>query len=164
MKHYHITVTSKTKKSLKDFFVFLSNTFINFNIIVKYFKHKKTRKFFSILKSPHIYKTAQEQFESNFFSSQITIYENSKFQSLILLKKIKNNLFPSLKIKLHFSINNKVLKKKQQQILNPNNYKLHFVQKTLNQKKQLRKQTKNNYQQIKHLLKIFDVYGELVRS
>jgi ribosomal protein S10 len=162
MRHYYLTITSKTKKSINDFFVFLNNTFITFHIIRKYFKHKKTKKFFTILKSPHVNKTAQEQFESNFFSSQITIYD--RFQSLIFLKKIKNNLFPAIKIKLHFPISKKVLKKKQLQILNPNNYKLQLLQKNLNQKTRIKKYQKKSYKQIKHLLQIFDVYGELLQK
>ena len=160
MKQYHLTVTSKTKKSLYDFLSFLNSTSIDFNTIKKNFKNKKRKTKFTILKSPHIYKTAQEQFQSSFFSNKIAIYSNSNFQFLIFLKKIKNNLFPDLKIKIKFPINKNVANKTQTLILNPNNFKLNILNKLLHQKNKIKKHKKKNYKEIEHLIKIFDLHGE----
>jgi len=164
MKQYHLTVTAKTKKSLYDFLSFLNNTDIDFNIIKKDFKNKKRKTKFTILKSPHIYKTAQEQFQSTFFSNKIAIYSNSNFQFLIFLKKIKNNIFPDLKIKIKFPINKNLSNKTQTLILNPNNFKLNILNKLLHQKKKIKKHRKRNYKEIEHLLKIFDLYSEFTQK
>jgi len=164
MKHYHLTITSKTKKSLSDFINFLNHIPINSHIIKKYFTNKKRKKILTILKSPHVNKTAQEQFQLNFFSNQITIYSSNIFQSLILLKKIKNNLFSDLKIKIRFPIYKKLSNKSQTNALNPTNFKLNSINKCLNQKNKIKKSKKKNYKQIEHILKIFDIYGELIQK
>jgi len=164
MKHYHLTIISKTKESINDFLIFLYNTSTKFNTIKKYFKNKKRKKVLTLLKSPHIYKTAQEQFELNFFFNQTNIYSNDNFRSLIFLKKIKNNLFPSIKIKIQIPINRNLLNKTRIQILNPSNFKLGILQKYLNQKNRNKRDQKKNYQQVQNLLKIFDLYGELIQK
>ena len=159
MKHYHLILTSKTEKSLYNLLHFLKNRYLNLNIIKKDFKRKKRKKILTILESPHVYKTAQEQFQYNFFSAQITIYSNNSFQSLIFLKKIKNNLFPDVNIQSKFSIKKNLSNKTQIQMLNPNNFKLNNI---LNQKyKVVDRQKKNNYKQIENIIKIFDIYGEI---
>lgn len=164
MKHYHLILVSKTKESLNDFFGFLNNTFLNSSTIKKYFKNKKRRKILTILKSPHVYKTAQEQFQSIFFLSQVTIYSNKSYQFLVFLKKIKNSLFPDIKIKVVFPVNENLLNKTQTNIINPTNFKLNILQKYLNQKIKVKKYQKKNYKQIENLLKVYDLYGELVKK
>lgn len=107
MIQYHITIISKNKNSIKNFFKFFNQILKNLNKIKKYLKKKHKIKILTILKSPHVNKTAQEQFETRFYLSQITIYYSPKnLQLLIFLKKIKVYLFPDLKIKIKFSINN----------------------------------------------------------
>jgi len=161
MKHYHLTITSKNKKTLKDFFIFFNGTSINPNLIKKYFQKRNKKKILTILKSPHVNKTAQEQFESRFFINQLTIYSPNIFQSLIFLKKIKVNLFPDIKVKIKFTINNILYKKTQAKIFNPNNFKLNIFNKSLRQKSH-KEYLKNK--QTQHLLKIFDIYGELLKK
>ena len=160
MKQYYLTITSKTEESLKNFLVCLKNPNINYNVISRQFKKKTKKQKFSILKSPHVYKTAQEQFESRFFTSQINFYSNDTFKSLIFLKKIKNNLFPNIKIKIKFSTNKTLSRKVDKQIFNPNNFKLNVLQKNLKRRK-IRKNKETNYKKVEFLLKLFDTYGEL---
>lgn len=156
MKHYNLKIVSKTKKSLYNFLNFLNNTYVNSNIIKKIFKNKKRKKILTILKSPHVNKTAQEQFQSLFFLTQINFYSNNNSQSLIFLKKIRNNLFHDIKISIKFNINKNFSNKNQIQTLNPTNFKLNILKNTLH---------KNyNHKQIKHFIKIFDVYGEITNK
>lgn len=155
MKQYHLTIISKTEESLKNFLFCLKSQTLNYNTICKQFKKKTKKQKFSILKSPHVYKTAQEQFEFRFFTSQITFYSNDHFKFLIFLKKIKNNLFPDIKLKIKLSINKKLVRKIDQQIFNPDNFKLNILQTS-------KKKRRTNYKKVEFLFKLFDVYGELI--
>ena len=174
MKHYQLTIISKNKKSAENCFLFfLNNTSeLNLNIIKKYFKKKKTKNILTILKSPHVNKTAQEQFESRFFSKQLSIYSPKNFQFLLLLKKIKTHLFPDVKIKIKFILNKNLEAKTKINILNPSNFKLNILKKmtfqkyVLNDKKEIKNKRynlkkKSNLKNIQHLLKIFDMYSEI---
>jgi ribosomal protein S10 len=161
MKQYNLTITSKTEESLKNFIFCLKNPNINYNVISRQFKKKIKKQKFSILKSPHVYKTAQEQFESRFFTTQIHFYSNDNFKSLIFLKKIKNNLFPDIRLKIKISTNKTLARKVDQQIFNPDNFKLNILQKNLI-KGGVRKYKEANYKKVEFLFKLFDTYGELI--
>ena len=168
MKHYHLTIISKNKTTLINFFKFFANKkLININFLQKYFKNKTKKKFLTILKSPHINKSAQEQFEMRFFSKKTTIYSPKNFQSLIFLKKIKLNIFPDIKIKIKFFANKKL--KIKTQLLNPNNFQLNYYDSFIKQSSyvnshQFIKKPKNDkppIRQIDNFLKILDSYGEV---
>lgn len=172
MIQYHITITSKNKSSIKDFFIFTSKIFKNFNIITKYLKKKRSKKFLTILKSPHVNKTAQEQFETRLFTSQITVYYSRKnLLFLIFLKKIKTYLFPDIKIKIKFSISKLLLEQTKFKIINPDNFKLNFCYQQLKNKKlksiknynsKFYNEKQTNLKQTQYLLQILDTYGSLV--
>ena len=175
MKHYHLTIISKNKKSIKDLLAFFNITTLHFKTIKKYFKKNKKRKFFTILKSPHVNKTAQEQFEYKIYSSKLIIYSPLSFKSLIFLKKIKNNLFPDTKIKLKLIINSRLSEKTQMQIFDPTNFKLNIFNIVCNKNKKLKetkqyhtqkfiKSQKKTFKQIKNVLKILDIYGEFIKK
>lgn len=170
MKHYQLTITSNNKKSAENCFLFfLNNTSeLNLNLLKKAIKKKKRKKVLTILKSPHVNKTAQEQFESRFFSKQINLYTSKNRQFLLLLKKIKIYLFPDVKIKTKFILNKNLVKKTQTNLLNPSNFKLNILKQIKSTNKinpkiktyyKLHKIT--NLKHIKHFLKIFDMFSEL---
>ena len=170
MIQYHITITSKNKNSIKDFFLFLNKNFKNFNIITKYLKKKKSKKVLTILKSPHVNKTAQEQFETRLFTSQITIqYSQKNLLFLIFLKKIKTYIFPDIKIKIKFTINKLLLEQTKLKIINLDNFKLNFFYKQLGNKKLKyiknynKKHKRINLKQTQYLLQILDIYGSLIK-
>lgn len=175
MPHYYLTIISKNKSSLKKFFIFFDKTLSNFNIIKKYLKKKNKKKILTILKSPHVNKTAQEQFETRLFLTQVNIYYSPKnLQFLIFLKKVKIYLFPDIKIKIKFNLNKFRLKQTQSKILNPDNFKLNFFNSQLDNKnlKQTKQYKTNLYEKqkfsflkkTKFLLKIFDTYGNLIKQ
>lgn len=109
-------IKTKNKNSLKKFlYFFKKNVNKNFNTINLYFPKKKNKKVITLLKSPHVNKTAQEQFEIRFFSIQLKIVTTQAFKFLIFLKKIKNFAFADIHLKTKFSCNMKnqfCLKKK----------------------------------------------------
>nr|YP_009115283.1 ribosomal protein S10 [Berkeleya fennica]AJA05804.1 ribosomal protein S10 [Berkeleya fennica] len=85
MKSYHLIVQSRNRKSISTFFPFFLSSIqnLNFNIIQKYFEKKRKKKILTILKSPHVNKKAQEQFEFRYYSKQITLHSTQNFKHLI---------------------------------------------------------------------------------
>lgn len=172
MLYYYITIISKNKSSIKKFFIFFTQALNNFDTIKKHLKKKQKRKFLTILKSPHVNKVAQEQFEAKLFSNQVNIcYSPKNLQFLILLKKTKTHLFPDVKMKIKFSLNKFLIKKTQLKILNPSSFRLNFfssIKKRLKKTKRYRNYQYNKQKIIKlnktkSLIKIFDTYGNLIK-
>src|SRR6476661_6294720 len=174
MKHYQLTITSKNKKSIENCFLFFFNNAnkLNLNIIKKNFKKKKKKTILTILKSPHVNKSAQEQFEFKLFSKQLSLYSQKNFQILFFLKKIKIYLFPDVKMKIKFILNKNLSEKIKVHIFNPTNFKLNVLKEIKLKKYTLygKKKTKNrpynldkkfNLEKTQHLLKTFDIYSEL---
>jgi len=95
----YIKVSSKDKQILKKFtnFLFKLETLI-FNL--KCFPKQKKRKFITVLKSPHVNKTAQEQFEFRFYNKQFFINSLTPFIFLYLLKRIKNTSFSGMRLEI----------------------------------------------------------------
>jgi ribosomal protein S10 len=101
MNNYKLVIVSKKKDSINKFLTFLlKNTDQNFNLTSKYLNRKNKKNVLTILKSPHVNKTAQEQFESKTFSIQICFLINYNLKELIFIKKIKNTLFSDIQIKI----------------------------------------------------------------
>jgi ribosomal protein S10 len=170
MKSYHLTFLSKNKNSLQSaFFFFLKTSILNFNVVKKYFQKKTKKHFLTILKSPHVNKKAQEQFEIRIFSKQLSIYSPKKLKYILFLKKTQENLFSDVKVKIKFSLNEKKQNNFRFTILNPNNYKLDINKNRISQKdslssikakKNLQKFTSKDNKKTKHFLEIVDIYGE----
>ena len=174
MKTFNVTITSKNKNSISDFLLFFNeNKLCNLNVIKKYFQKKMGRGKLTILKSPHVNKKAQEQFESRLFKKQLTIQTTKNLKYLIFLKKLNYDLFPDINIRLKYIINKKDIFKLGLKIFNPNyfkmnkNYNLKDNNFNLQRLNQLKKKTfllkfllvkKAN-----HILKVFDLYGELFK-
>ena len=168
MKAYHITFSSKNKNSLNNAFLFLLNDFKKSGL-KKHFKKKTKRRIITILKSPHVNKKAQEQFESHMFSRQLSSYSFNKFKNLFFLKNIKEKILSDLKLKIKLSLNKKKEKSLEISMFHPNNFKIRNYIKKLNQSVELNKKRANNLTQFSNkqmqtlnMLKVFDIYGELI--
>ena len=155
MKLYHLTLLSKNKNSLDNYFLFLDGSTLNFNIVKKSFNKKRKCKKLTILKSPHVNKIAQEQFETRIFSRQFNICLIRSLKYFIVYKKIKNILFPDIFIKTQFSFNKRAESNLKLKIFNLNNLKIN----TISYKNQIIES--KNLKKIKYVIKIFDIYGEL---
>ena len=95
MTKYTLLVYGKNKKTIDNFLIFLKKTpQQNFQILKK--QSKITR--FSVLKSPHINKKAQEHFQFIQFCISLSFVTTQLKKKLLFLKKIKNQLFPDLKV------------------------------------------------------------------
>ena len=152
---FYIKVSSKSKDNLKTFLSFFTNSEVNSNLFIKYFPKQKVKKFVSVLKSPHVNKTAQEQFEYRVYTKKLSITSTQHFQFLYILKKIQRDIFPFINIKIKsFYSRNKML----DHILtnmDSNNIPVTF----LNNKNFYNKNKCLNL--LKTYFQFFDSYGEL---
>lgn len=146
---FYIKIFSKEKKKLNEFLVFFSRLEL-FSLNLKQQQKQKSHKFVTVLKSPHINKTAQEQFEFKIFTRQILMFSVKPFLCLFIIKRMIKLNFPGIKIKLILTFNKKKHNKILLSILNPDNVVFNFI-KNNNKKKKIKY---NNY------LKMFDYYGE----
>lgn len=106
-------ISSKNKNSLKLFLKFLKSLAkkkdLSFHGNYEISQRKTFSKFFTILKSPHINKTAQEQFEFRLFTKNVKITTFQILKVLIVFKKILTIIFAELKfsLKLNLDLRNK---------------------------------------------------------
>ena len=147
MTKYTVTLYSKNKESLDNFFIFFKHSLKIQEIQkpINYTKKKKRKKKISVLTSPHVNKSAQEQFEYCVYSVKLVFYSYKTKKNLIMLKKIKNQLFPDIKIKI---TGENFLKNKQNPVkkivLNPNNFTFNFINfNNIKQKLKFNKLKKN---------------------
>lgn len=156
MIYYSIILSSKSLNSINNFFNILVN-FTNFNFLaIKKTKLKKTKKnIITILKSPHVNKKAQEQFENRVFSKIFFISTTQDLKFLIILKKLKLELFPDIKINIKINIKN--TKSFKIKIFDINNYNINFFNYKIKNCKvtKVKKQKK-----LLNFLKLLELYGK----
>ena len=112
MKHYELKITSKNKESLMYFYnyLFYDDRKIqkNFFAYKKHYKSFKNNKVITILKAPHVYKVAQEQFNVLNFKEKYFIGTTNSIKFLKFIKSLKMNKFSDINIILKkISIKNK---------------------------------------------------------
>lgn len=178
MKNFNLKIISKNKKTVKHFclqFFNRKNLKKNYKLLKKCKNSITTKKVITLLKAPHVYKTAQEQFEFRNYKKNYNLLVTNYKKFLILLKKIKLNRFPDIKIQLSF----KIQKFNNYSLLNNfilNNFKYFVIKNFLLQKNNNKKFliTKKKYKKIKHIkifwdkksktisqyLQILDIFGE----
>jgi ribosomal protein S10 len=106
---FFIQISSKNKETLKLFLRFLSKfDSSNLNLVLKYFPKQKIKKFITILKSPHVNKSAQEQFEFRVYTKKLFINSTQHLKFLYFLKKLQNTIFPFVNLKVKGSYNSKL--------------------------------------------------------
>ena len=147
---FYILISSKNFRSLVFFLKMMQNIKVKKILRLKFYstnQAKRTRsKLFSLLKSPHVNKTAQNQFQLFVFRQQVIVYTPYVFKFLVFLKKIKNLSF-GVNVKIKIQFNFLKLTRKLKEILNPNNfYGLKYRIK---------------FKQILKYFKVLDLYGEL---
>ncbi len=144
----YFKVSSKNNQVLKKFLLFLLRLNIS-PVLLKHFAKQKKQKFVTILKSPHVNKTAQEQFEFRYYSKEFIIDSTKPLTFFLIIKKIENLSFPGLKLEVKGLFN---LEKKNKSLLNqidPDNI-------FLDQHKTLKESLLQ-----KKYIQSFDCYGEL---
>ena len=144
-----IDIYSKNYKTLQFFLVYFFNkkliNKLKLTVIKTQSKKPVKKKVFTILKSPHVNKTAQEQFEYRIYKKRLKCFIPQIFLFLVFLKKIKFKLFSELNFKIKIISNVKFEKKKIKNKFNVDNYYLN-----------------NNTNNLINYLKIFETYGEFI--
>lgn len=171
MKRYFLKISSKNEKSLNSFLFFFLNCLNNkFNVIQKMVSNNSSKRIITLLKSPHVNKAAQEQFEIRFFSKKLLAESFDLEKNLIFIKTISNKLFKDVSINLQFKIS------KNENFINnlfifcPDNFKLSSNKvcktnlKRIKQKKKSKtvNDRKNSLFTLKKFLSTVSVYGEIL--
>jgi len=163
---FYLKISCKDKKILEKF----SRVFTKIKslpIFIKPFPKHEKRKFITILKSPHVNKTAQEQFEYRFFSKHFLVFSMKPQIFFLLLKKFKNLSFSGIKLEVKGVFEKNLTNKYILKLINPDNV---VLQKSyLNQKSFRKEKTKskgfksviNNLELSKKYIQLFDSYGEV---
>ena len=144
----NIYISSKNYSSIKKFLTFFINKKITRKLkltVLNYQIPSKMKKF-TVLKSPHVNKTAQEQFNYKTYKTQITLHTYQIFLLITLIKFIKIDLFTDINIKVELISNHKVFYNKIINLINSNNY---FIDN-------------NNFFFFNNYLKLMDIHGEIL--
>lgn len=104
-----LDLKSKNLKSLKRFLI-IFNKFCSIydGESMKLISNKKIKKvLFSVLKSPHVNKTAQEQFEFKLYNTRLTIYSKYFLKILLSLKFLSRKFFSDIQFKVSVTVKQK---------------------------------------------------------
>ena len=94
---YHLILKSKNLKEDQSIAWLLLKLGLNQNLFYKSHRKKRRNPAFSLLKSPHVNKKAQEQFGMKSHASLVKAYYNSPLSLALSLKKIKHT-FPGVSV------------------------------------------------------------------
>jgi ribosomal protein S10 len=164
---FYLKISCKDKSILEKFLRFLTK--MNFlPVSVKSFPKHEKRKFVTVLKSPHVNKTAQEQFEFRLYSKHILIRSFKPLTFFLLLKTLKNSSFTGLNLEIKGFLEKTKMYLYVLKIVSPdiivfksrNNSNLNSKPYKKNLKKISTKYT-NNFSLCKKYIQLFDLYGEI---
>ena len=161
--HVSLFLKSKNLSSIKFFMRFFRYVLCRLNIVytLRTYVRPTLKKRFTVLKSPHVNKCAQEHFEFSLYSYQITVFSHNYPLLLTLIKYSKGStLFSDIRFKIKINVN--ILRHQNQLIqeLNPNNF---FLLNYLNSREII--QNNSSYlSNISYYLMLFDIYGSLKLS
>jgi ribosomal protein S10 len=141
----YLKASSKDQKPLEKFAQLFSKL-EDSTLTIKCLPKKKKRKFVTVLKSPHVNKTAQEQFEFRFYNKQFLVNSFKPFTFLYFLKKIKNVSFSGIRLEI--------------KILFVNHSNLRFFLTSTNPDTVILN-TSNNSKALKDYISFFDLHGEV---
>jgi hypothetical protein len=159
---FYLKISCKDKRVLKKFLHFFTKV-ESLPLFFKSFPKREKRKFVTVLKSPHVNKTAQEQFEYRFYSKHFLIRSFKPLTFFLLLKKLKDLSFPGLNIEVQGLFEKNKIYKHALQIINPDNLELSKL-KPGDQDKISKPNSKNsrlNFLLSKQYIQLFDLYGEI---
>lgn len=157
---FYLKISCKNKRLLKKFLCFLNKIEL-LSIFLKPFPKHRKRQFVTVLKSPHVNKTAQEQFEYRIYSKHFLIRSFKPLTFILLLKKLKNLSFPSINIEIKGVFEKDKTKKYALQVISPDNLAL---KNFCNYKVKLISSAKifdANFLFCKKYIQLFDLYGEI---
>lgn len=169
MKTLLLTASSSNEKSLKNFIKLLKENFKNKQTTtIKIGGFVENKKIVTILKSPHVNKTAQEQFEKREKMVQICLISENFNKTIIAIKKILNMIFRDIKLTIEYLTNNYYNINNLLGVFKNTNFKINCPNKICKNKLLLFKKTiKNLYAlkypvELKTYLTILNNYGDII--
>ena len=147
----YLRISSKCKNTLKNFLEFIFN-YETLSMSIISAPKPKNKKFLTILKSPHINKDAQEQFEFKLYNKIIVLKSPQPSLLILMFKHLINYSFPGIGLELQLFSDKKFYNKFLLSSINPENSSFNFF---LNNKFSSAIKSKN-------YLNLFDSYGEIV--
>lgn len=95
-----LIIKSKNINSILNFIKLFRKFYKIYKLTDSFFVSNKTsrRKMFSILRSPHVNKISQEQFEFKVYKREIIIQTKNYLKFLIMFKKLNKSIFSDLNI------------------------------------------------------------------
>jgi len=118
---FHLKASAKDMRVLEKFSNFLNELDTSI-FVLKHRSKQNQRKFITILKSPHVNKTAQEQFEYRFYHKQFLINSLNPLTLFFMLKKAQNSSFSGLKLEIKSVMDPKEKTRNSRKIFNPDNF------------------------------------------
>lgn len=162
---FYLKISCKDKRILKKFLRFFTK--IRFlPLFLKSFSKYEKRKVITVLKSPHVNKTAQEQFEYRLYSKDFLIQSFKPLTFFVLLKKLKNLSFPGLNLEVKGFLGKNKTQNQVLQIVDPDNITLKsgtffYLKKRPLKKISYKKSYSSELFFYKKYLQLFDLYGEI---
>ena len=101
-----LIIKSKNINSIINFIKFIKKFYKIYKLTDSFFMLNKSskRKMFSILRSPHVNKISQEQFEIKIYKRELIIQTKNYLKFLIMFKKLNKSLFSDLNITISLFI------------------------------------------------------------
>lgn len=169
MKILLLTASSSNEKSLKNFLELLKENFKNKQTsIIKTGRFIENKKIVTILKSPHVNKTAQEQFEKREKIVQIFLISENFNKTILTVKKILNTIFRDIKLTVEYLTNNHSKKNNLLGVFKNTNFKINCTNKIRTNKLLFAKKTIEDLYAIKSPIKlktyltILSNYGDII--
>jgi ribosomal protein S10 len=146
---FYIQISSKDKSSLEIFLKFILRLKA-LNLLISHFPKQQIKKFITVLKSPHVNKSAQEQFEYRIYTKKLSVNSPQALKFFSIIKKAKNASFPGIDLKIKGVFEKKKEFKNLLHCMNPDNLNIDFFQIASQQ---------TNWKITKYI-QILDGYGE----
>lgn len=165
MKTLLLTASSSNEKSLNNFLELLKENFKNKQTsIIKIGRVIENKKIVTILKSPHVNKSAQEQFEKREKVVQIYLISENFNKTIITIKKILTTIFRDIKLTIKYLTNNKSNKNNVLSVFKNTNFKINYSNKIPINKSLLTKKIIEDLSiiKLKTYLTILSNYGNTV--
>ena len=170
---FYLKISCKHQRILKKFLHFFTKL-ESFPIVIKSFPKSEKRKFVTVLKSPHVNKTAQEQFEYRYYSRHLLVRSFKPLTFFLFLKKLKNLSFPGINFEVKSFFDKNKTHKQVLLIISPDNIILKKItdQQDMNENRlKLNSQPFNSVVTLKddksylvlskRYMQLFDLYGEI---
>jgi ribosomal protein S10 len=165
MKTILLTASSSNEKSLNNFLKLFKENFKNNKTnIIKIGRFLKNKKIVTVLKSPHVNKAAQEQFEKREKILQIFLTSKNFNKTIITTKKILNTIFRDIKFTIKYLTNNNSTMNNALVVLKNTNFKIYYTSEINTNKSLFSKKEIKNLDAIKFktYLNIFSHYGNII--